>query len=140
MQTQPHIFLIGLSLLVGLVPSVAAKVGIKQSLIYENAYYSSLARADGLSHDSVTAITQDDRGFIWLGTQAGLNRFDGHEFKVYIRDVQADTTLVNDHITALKPEHKNALWIGTLGGGSQRFDLKSERFTIRPVDSGTSLI
>lgn len=70
----------------------------------------------GLSHNAVRHIVQDKHGFLWLGTFAGLNRFDGYEFKSYLSS--SDTTnLHNDDITALVlDEELNNLWIGTRDG------------------------
>ena len=45
-----------------------------------------ITTSDGLSQTLVTQILQDDRGFIWFGTQYGLNRYDGYEFKVFVHN------------------------------------------------------
>lgn len=70
----------------------------------------------GLSHNAVRHIVQDKHGFLWLGTFAGLNRFDGYEFKSYLSSNDT-TNLHNDDITALVlDEDLNNLWIGTRDG------------------------
>lgn len=70
----------------------------------------------GLSHNAVRHIVQDKHGFLWLGTFAGLNRFDGYEFKSYLSSNDT-TNLHNDDITALVlDEELNNLWIGTRDG------------------------
>src|SRR3569833_2989358 len=50
--------------------------------------FRRISTSDGLSQTRVAQIIQDDRGFMWVGTQYGLNRFDGYEFKVYVHDPQ----------------------------------------------------
>ena len=71
----------------------------------------------GLSHNAVRHIVQDKHGFLWLGTFAGLNRFDGYEFKSYLSSSTDKTKLHNDDITALElDEDSNSLWIGTRNG------------------------
>ncbi|MFC3031198.1 two-component regulator propeller domain-containing protein [Pseudoalteromonas fenneropenaei] len=69
----------------------------------------------GLSQVSVTALAQDQFGYIWIGTQAGLNRFDGHEFKQFSPKQQSRTDLAGGFITALCHEG-DKLWIGTSTG------------------------
>ncbi|SDS93245.1 Signal transduction histidine kinase [Maribacter dokdonensis] len=71
----------------------------------------------GLSHNAVRHIVQDKHGFLWLGTFAGLNRFDGYEFKSYLSSSNDGSKLHNDDITALAlDEDFNNLWIGTRDG------------------------
>ncbi len=72
---------------------------------------------DGLSHNSVRHITQDNSGLLWLGTFSGLNRFDGYQFKPYLSSLTNTYGLKNDDITALEfDSDSNELWIGTRNG------------------------
>ncbi|MEP1487522.1 MAG: two-component regulator propeller domain-containing protein [Algibacter sp.] len=72
---------------------------------------------DGLSHNSVRQIVQDKKGFLWLGTFSGLNRFDGYQFKSYMSSATTKNRLHNDDITVLElDESLNNLWIGTRKG------------------------
>jgi ligand-binding sensor domain-containing protein/signal transduction histidine kinase len=71
---------------------------------------------DGLSQNHVFSIVQDHSGFLWFGTDDGLNRFDGHEFKVF-RHSEADTnTIVDNSIRALLVGRDSSIWIGTNSG------------------------
>jgi len=71
---------------------------------------------DGLSQLVVQVVFQDRDGFIWIGTQAGLNRYDGHQFDVCsIRDGPA-----SDRISAITQDPAGRIWIGTNGGLSVR--------------------
>jgi two-component system sensor histidine kinase ChiS len=45
--------------------------------------FEHISSEDGLSQNTVTAIIQDQKGFMWFATQEGLNRYDGYEFKIY---------------------------------------------------------
>lgn len=82
----------------------------------QSIQFNRLAIEDGLSQNSVLAVCQDKDGFIWLGTRAGLNKYDSYNFKVY-RNQPADTAgLYTSYITALTCDAANHLWIGTSGG------------------------
>ena len=69
-----------------------------------------------MSQSSVNAVLQDHLGFIWMGTQDGLNRYDGHSFKVYRHIPNNPHSLTNNYITALYEDNAGNLWIGTESG------------------------
>ena len=83
---------------------------------------------DGLSISSVTKIFQDSRGFIWVGTNNGLNRFDGYNFKIFMSDNSDSTSISNHTITSICEDQNGNLWIGTIDG-LNKFDWKTETFT-----------
>ncbi len=68
----------------------------------------------GLPLNTITAIIQTEDGYIWVGTRAGLARFDGVRFKTFTRQ---NSPLSNDRITCLYEDANRVLWIGTDGGG-----------------------
>lgn len=90
--------------------------------------FRTLSLADGLSQSSVQAITQDRRGFIWLGTEDGLNRYDGRTFLTYYPDPNDANSLVNNNVLALAEDEQEQLWIGT-SGGLDRLDQPRKTFT-----------
>ena len=83
----------------------------------------------GMSQSSVHVIFQDSRGFLWLGTQDGLNRYDGYTFKIYKPDPDAPDSLSDRWITSIIEDADGYLWIGTRQGGLNRFDPRLEKFT-----------
>ena len=87
-----------------------------------------ISTADGLSHGMVLRIVQDDLGFMWFGTADGLNRYDGHTFKVYKNDPDDPGSISSDSIWALYVDRSGTLWVGTEGGGLNRFDRDADRF------------
>jgi signal transduction histidine kinase/ligand-binding sensor domain-containing protein/DNA-binding response OmpR family regulator len=78
----------------------------------------------GLSYDGVSKITQDSRGFIWIGTFKGLNRYDGSHFKVYYKE---DLGLPSDFIHTIVESSEGDLWIGT-DMGVTRYRYALDRF------------
>ncbi len=76
----------------------------------------------GLSQAAVETIIQDRQGFIWLGTDEGLNRFDGHNFVTFVNDRNDPTTLAHNWVWALHEDADGAIWVGTDGGGLDRLD------------------
>lgn len=85
-------------------------------------HFSNITVDHGLSHQKVNCITQDARGFIWIGTEDGLNRYDGRNFTIF-RNVPGDTsTLSGNIITDLLEDKNGLLWIATADGGLTRYD------------------
>jgi ligand-binding sensor domain-containing protein len=81
----------------------------------------------GLSQSSVRVIFQDSRGFLWFGTEDGLNRYDGHTFKIYKPD-DAINGLSDRWITSIIEDQNGYLWIATRLGGLNRYDPRTEEF------------
>ncbi len=81
----------------------------------------------GLSSSSITDIVQDKRGFIWIGTQDGLNRYDGYSVKIYKRQSGDSTNLVHNTIFSLCVDSTGNLWIGTQRGIS-RYNYQNDSF------------
>ncbi len=97
--------------------------------------FKHLSIEDGLSEVAVWCITQDSRGFMWFGTQDGLNRYDGYQFKIY-KNIQGDKKSLSDNfILCLHKDQDGFLWIGTKAGGVNKFDPNTEEFTRYPFES-----
>ncbi|PIX95245.1 MAG: hypothetical protein COZ25_01415, partial [Ignavibacteria bacterium CG_4_10_14_3_um_filter_37_18] len=92
---------------------------------------------EGLSQNSALAIIQDRKGFIWIGTKDGLNRYDGIGFQVY-RHTLDKNSLVNNHIKCLYQDSGGNIWIGTLDGLS-KFNPETEQFTTYQKNDSTDL-
>lgn len=98
--------------------------------------FNKLSIQDGLSQSSVLSLLQDDKGFIWLGTQDGLNRYDGTEFNTFKYRVDNEYTLSNSFINTIKQDPNNLqFWIGTENGGLNRYDPTEEKFHRFPKDN-----
>ena len=73
----------------------------------------------GLPINTITTLIQTEDGYIWVGTRAGLSRFDGVRFTTFTRQ---NSPLSNDRITSLYEDSNRVLWIGTDGGGLYSFE------------------
>lgn len=94
----------------------------------EKYRFGRLTVSDGLSHNVILAVLQDRHGFLWFGTEDGLNKYDGHTITVYRHDARDSLSLSDSWITALLEDEEGTLWIGTRQGGLNRFDRKTETF------------
>ncbi len=74
-------------------------------------------------------ILQDINGFIWIGSQEGLIRYDGYDLKKYRNIPYDSTSLSSTWIKTLAEDKAGNLWVGTYGGGLNYFDQRTERFT-----------
>lgn len=84
--------------------------------------FDRISREEGLSQLTVNCILQDRVGFMWFGTQEGLNRYDGYGFEIYKHDPADPRSLPTDWISALAEDSDGNLWIGTDGGCLVRRD------------------
>jgi ligand-binding sensor domain-containing protein/signal transduction histidine kinase len=81
-----------------------------------------------LSNLNVTAITQDSKGFLWVGTNDGLNRFNGYDFKVY-RNIKNDTaSLIKNVIQSEFEDSRGVLWVSTLNSGLHYYNRQQDAF------------
>ena len=94
--------------------------------------FERLGLEDGLSEAQVMAVFQDSQGFLWIGTQYGLNKYDGYTFTVYRHDPADPTSLNTNVISAILDDSEDALWLGT-DRGLVRFDQRSEVFCPYPL-------
>jgi len=90
--------------------------------------FEQLSVEHGLAQETVLAIAQDRQGFIWLGTQAGLTRFDGYRTITYKSAVADPRSLVDNWVRVLHLDPTGQLWIGT-DGGLDRYDSATRIFT-----------
>jgi serine phosphatase RsbU (regulator of sigma subunit)/ligand-binding sensor domain-containing protein len=115
-----------------LAAACAAGAGAQEHVAFEH-----LSVKQGLSQADVNCILQDSRGFMWLGTQDGLNRFDGYGFRVYRHDPDDPRSLNDSWIVSLAETPDGTLWVGTRGNphALNRFDPLGETFAQVPADS-----
>ncbi len=97
------------------------------SLAAQPFMFKHIEVADGLSNNSVYAILKDKDGFMWFGTNSGLNRFDGYTFKVYRHIDEDSTSLPDNYVWRIVESPHNFLWVNT-GIGYALFDKAKDAF------------
>jgi ligand-binding sensor domain-containing protein len=90
--------------------------------------YLTYTTENGLSNNIVTAITQDNNGYMWFGTEDGLNQFDGQNFKIYRYHPDNKNSLAGPRVTSLHVDKNNQLWIGTESGGLSLYNPQNDNF------------
>ena len=93
-----------------------------------NMKFRHITSKDGLVQNNVVEILQDTRGFMWFGTRAGLNRFDGYSFRLYEYLPGDQGAMNSNQVSSMYEDHEGYIWIGYVGGGLDRFDPESETF------------
>ena len=94
----------------------------------QQLHFTHLGTTNGLSELNPSCIIQDSRGFIWIGTADGLNRYDGYKFRVFRNDVKDTTTLSNNYVEDIVEDKDGNIWVSTGGSGLCKYDRKADRF------------
>jgi signal transduction histidine kinase/ligand-binding sensor domain-containing protein len=93
-----------------------------------------------LMHNSVETIARDRMGYVWIGTNYGLNRLDGYQTINYIADSSNSTAISSNFIKSLFVDSRGDLWIGTIGGGLNKYDREFNGFIhFLPSESKNSI-
>ena len=89
------------------------------NVLAQDFFFTRYPIESGLSQSVVNCIFQDSKGYIWVGTQNGLNRFDGYNFEIFTYNPSDTTTISNNWIYSIDEDRNGDLWIGTKGGLNQ---------------------
>jgi ligand-binding sensor domain-containing protein len=108
-----------------IVLSLPANVYAQES----QAKFEQITVDDGLPQSGVLAILQDSQGFMWFGTQDGLNKYDGYNFTVYKYNELDSSSLSDNFILSIYEDKSGTIWVGTENGGLNKFDRQTEQFT-----------
>jgi len=109
------------------VISSAVVIGQPTQIIFEK-----ISSEQGLSENVINCIYQDRQGFMWFGTNDGLNRYDGYDFKVFRPEANNHASISSNLIYALTQDQQGTIWIGTTGDGLNRYNPNTEEFTVYP--------
>ena len=105
-------------------PASIPIISTGQSLRFER-----ISLEQGLSQSTVFCMLQDSQGFMWFGTEDGLNKYDGYNFTVYKNDPDNPNSLGGNWIHAILEDYEGILWIGTSDRGLDRYDRNLDQFT-----------
>ena len=94
--------------------------------------FETFSNADGLSNNNIRCIFQDSKGFIWIGTKSGLNRYDGKNFVVFKNDPQNPNSLSSNSIYGITEDAEKNIWVATEYGINviSRENYECRRFSI----------
>tara|TARA_R110002073_G_scaffold4833_10_gene30827 strand:+ start:2264 stop:5659 length:3396 start_codon:yes stop_codon:yes gene_type:complete len=96
-----------------------------------NIQFTNLSTEVGFSSEFVHDVIQDGRGFMWIATQSGLNRYDGHEVRVYENAANDPASISHNFVWTLHVDPQGSLWLGT-ERGINRYDPKTDSFAREP--------
>lgn len=103
---------------------------LAEILAQESIVFNHLTVNNGLSQNSVTCIFQDQKGFMWFGTQDGLNRFDGYKFKVFKNIPSDSTSLIENFIFSIFENSLGELFIETQSKRIHKYNPLNESFSL----------
>lgn len=85
----------------------------------EQINFKNITIEEGLTQGTVEALFQDSKGYIWIGTNDGLNRYNGYQFKTYRVEEDNKNSLVNNYILDIKEDNEGNIWVATANGLSK---------------------
>ncbi|MFS4457453.1 two-component regulator propeller domain-containing protein [Maribacter sp. 2304DJ31-5] len=91
------------------------------------AIFDKINRSNGLSNNRIKTIVKESDGFVWIGTNNGLNRYDGYDVKIYN---QQNSNLTSNDITDILIDTSNRIWVATSGGGLNLYDSDNDNFEV----------
>ncbi len=105
------------------------KFAFAQTYEYKNLTFQHLSIEHGLSQITVHSILEDNKGFLWFGTEDGLNRYDGYEFVVYRNNPNDPNSISDNFVWSIFEDSEKNIWVGTNNGGLNKYDYSTNSFT-----------
>jgi two-component system sensor histidine kinase ChiS len=130
------LFTINLTLLLSLFPILTTNLHAQP----QDLKFTNITIEDGLSHSKVNCIYQDNQGFLWFGTNEGLNKYDGYTFSMFQPDPDDPHSISANLIRCILEDSKGNLWIGTEAGGLNRYDRNYKSFSHFTADSSSEIM
>jgi ligand-binding sensor domain-containing protein len=99
------------------------------NLTAQFARFRHITVEEGLTQNYVNCFAQDKKGFIWIGTNDGLNKYDGKKITNFKANIEDSTSITHGSIRCLYIDNNDILWAGTGGGGMFNIDLRTLKIT-----------
>jgi len=99
------------------------------SAVHQDIHFDRISVQEGLSQSTTRCIYQDSKGFMWFGTDDGLNKYDGYQFSVFKHDPDNPNSLRSNRINSINEDKLGFLWFETTYGVLHKFDRETETFT-----------
>ncbi len=90
--------------------------------------FQNIGASSGLANVVTTDVAQDKDGFLWVGTQGGLSRWDGYRFRNYVSSPDDSRSLPDNYVVTIHLDSHGRLWVGTMSGGLARYEPESDGF------------
>jgi signal transduction histidine kinase/ligand-binding sensor domain-containing protein/CheY-like chemotaxis protein len=127
MRNRGRILNIFAACMTAAVLSAAARAGAPAP-VTRPMYFEHVTMRDGLSMSTVNSILQDSQGYVWLATEAGLNRYDGYTIRQFRRERGNQHGLASDYVWQIAEDARGDIWLATDGGGVARWERRTEKF------------
>jgi ligand-binding sensor domain-containing protein len=101
--------------------------------------FEHIGTEEGLSQNTAFNILFDSKGFMWIGTYNGLNRYDGYEFKIYRSSSENGNNFTNNRVTKLWEDKRGFVWLETYDGYYHFFNPETEIFSSLPLYEGSKV-
>ena len=116
---------------------VSYMIGLFAVLLPVQAQMGHFYFSERFTSGLVNKVCQDQYGYIWVGTEYGLNRFDGYRFTPFLHQQNHPETLGNNDISSMFCDSEGRLWIGT-AKGLDRYDYTTGQFVHYPFEGNVS--
>jgi signal transduction histidine kinase/ligand-binding sensor domain-containing protein/DNA-binding response OmpR family regulator len=100
--------------------------------------FNYLTSKDNLSNNYITSVLEDFKGYMWIGTSDGLNKWNGYEMEVFRFSLNDTNSIPNNFINCLAEDNEQNIWIGTTQGGLARYNLTQEKFSRYNTKEGST--
>ncbi len=100
-----------------------------QTHVPEKIKFKHFTKEEGFPENFIWRVIQDHKGFLWIGSQEGLIRYDGQKFKAFKHSPEDPNSLGTNSVYTLYEDKLETLWVGTGGGGLNRYNAEQENFT-----------
>ena len=102
----------------------------QQSSLYAvNREFTYLTIENGLSQSTIFKVIQDTKGYLWITTQDGLNRYDGYTFKVFRHSITDSQSISDNSLTQLIQDKNGDIWISSIHGNINQYHYKTGKFS-----------